>query len=234
MDHNEAIRLQAAEKYVLGELPPAVRDAYEEHYFDCAQCAIDVKAAAALVDAGRDILRTQRNEAPSTGKAASVAKTSGGWFFWLRPAFAVPVFAVLLLVIGYQDLVTISQAKKDLALSGGELVTSSFSLQMANVRGGNEVKIQIHRDEPFALKFDFTPSKTFGNYLCELQDNSGSSLLRQIVPGSSTNKEAELAIRGGLVKPGSYNLVFTGVPSSSSQGSGEEVLRLRFSVEFLR
>ena len=234
MDHNEAIRLQAAEKYVLGELPPSVMDAYEEHYFDCAQCAIDVKAAAAFVDAGRDILRAERKEAPVFGKAASGAKASGGWFFWLRPAFAVPVFAVLLLIVGYQNLVTIPQAKKDLALSGGELVTSSFSLQMANVRGGSEVKVQIHPDEAFALKFDFTPSKTFDNYLCELQDSSGHSLLRQIVSGSSTNKEAQLAIRGGLVKPGSYDLVFTGAPSASGPGSGEEVLRLRFSVEFLR
>jgi hypothetical protein len=234
MDHNEAIHLQAAEKYVLGELPPAVRDAYEEHYFDCAQCAIDVKAAAAFVDAGRDILRAERQHAPAVPRAASGAKASSGWFFWLRPAFAVPAFAVLLFIVGYQNLVTIPQAKKGLALGGGELVTSSFSLQMANVRGGNEVKIQIHPDEPFALKFDFTPSKAFDNYLCELQDSSGHSLLRQIVPGSSTNKEAELAVRGGLVKPGKYNLVFTGAPSASGQGSGEEVLRLSFSVEFLR
>ena len=234
MDHNEAIRLQAAEKYVLGELSPAVRDAYEEHYFDCALCAVDVKAAAAFVDAGRDILRAERQYAPAAPRAASGAKTSGGWFLWLRPAFAVPVFAVLLLIVGYQNLVTIPQAKKDLALSGGELVTSSFSLQMANVRGGNEVNIQIHPNEPFALKFDFTPSKTFDNYLCELQDSSGHSLVRQMVPGSSTNKEAQLAIRGGLVKPGSYDLVFTGAPSASGPGSGEEVLRLRFSVEFLR
>src|SRR5690242_4043149 len=146
MDHNEAIHLQAAEKYVLGELPPAVRDAYEEHYFDCAQCAIDVKAAAAFVDAGRDILRAERRDAPAVPRAASGAKASSGWFFWLRPAFAVPAFAVLLFIVGYQNLVTIPQAKKGLALGGGELVTSSFSLQMANVRGGNEVKIQIHPD----------------------------------------------------------------------------------------
>jgi hypothetical protein len=35
MDHLEAKRIQAAEKYVLGELTPALRDEYEEHYFDC-------------------------------------------------------------------------------------------------------------------------------------------------------------------------------------------------------
>ncbi len=48
MDHNEAIQLQAAVKYVLGELSPVQRDDYEEHYFDCAECAIDIKALAKL------------------------------------------------------------------------------------------------------------------------------------------------------------------------------------------
>src|SRR6266404_2189817 len=38
MDHKEAVRLQAAEKYVLGEFPPNLRDEYEEHFFDCAEC----------------------------------------------------------------------------------------------------------------------------------------------------------------------------------------------------
>jgi hypothetical protein len=231
MDHNEAIRLQAAEKYVLGELPQDLRDAYEEHYFGCVECALEVKAAVAFVNVGREVLRVDRLEARA---AARGTKSPGEWFLWLRPAFAVSALAVLLLVVGYQNFVTIPQAKKDLAVNGGQLFTSSFSLQMANVRGGNEVKVQIHPNEAFALKFDFTPSRTFDSYLCQLRDESGRTLLEEMVPGSSTNKEAQLAVRGGLVKPGRYNLVFTGVPGSSDQGSGQEVLRLGFSVEFLR
>ena len=50
MDHNESIRLQAAVKYVLGELSPAQREEYEEHYFDCAECAVDIKALATFAD----------------------------------------------------------------------------------------------------------------------------------------------------------------------------------------
>jgi len=50
MDHNEAVRLQAAEKYVLGELPPPLRDEFEEHYFECEECAQEVKAAAEFLD----------------------------------------------------------------------------------------------------------------------------------------------------------------------------------------
>ena len=32
---------------------------------------------------------------------------AAGWLAWLRPAFAVPVFALLLAVVGYQNFVTV-------------------------------------------------------------------------------------------------------------------------------
>ncbi len=59
MDHLEAKRLHAAEKYVLGELAADQRDAYEEHYFDCAECAEDVKATVTFVTAGREVFREE-------------------------------------------------------------------------------------------------------------------------------------------------------------------------------
>lgn len=45
MDHAEAMRLQAAVKHVLGELRQAERDSFEERYFECGECALDVHAA---------------------------------------------------------------------------------------------------------------------------------------------------------------------------------------------
>ncbi len=49
MDHSEAVTKKMAESYLLEELTPEQRDAFEEHYFDCPECAKDVKAAAMLV-----------------------------------------------------------------------------------------------------------------------------------------------------------------------------------------
>ena len=57
MDHNEAVRTHAAEKYILGELSPVLREEYEEHFFVCVACALEVKAAAAFVDNARTGLR---------------------------------------------------------------------------------------------------------------------------------------------------------------------------------
>ena len=229
MDHDEAVRLQAAVKYVLGELPQVERDSFEEHYFDCGECALDVRASAAFADNARNVLCQEAQEAA----LQAAAPTSRRWLTWLKPIVAVPACAVLLLVVAYQNTVTIPRAKHEAAGGAGQMVTSVFSLQMASTRGGEEVKVRVHPNESFGLKFDFTPAKALSSYVCELRDESGRSLARQLVPGTSTNQEAEFVVRGGLVKPGKYNLVFTGAPDSNGQGIREEVLRLGFSVEFL-
>jgi Putative zinc-finger len=230
MDHKQSVELQLAVKYVLGELPAVQRDEYEDHYMDCPECAKDVYAAAALADTAREVFRQEgRSEAP----AAVRDRVRGGWLAaWLRPVVAVPVFAALLLVIAYQNVVTIPRVKQEAVPSAGAMFTSVFSLQMANVRGGDQVKVQVHPSESFGLKFDFIPAKAFGNYLWQLQGESGHALMQATLPGSSANHEVELAVRGGLVKPGKYNIVFMGLPDSNSQGAREEVLRLGFYIEF--
>jgi anti-sigma factor RsiW len=57
MDHIEAVRLLAAEKYLLGELPNSQREEYEEHYFDCADCAEDIMDAVAFIEGARQVFR---------------------------------------------------------------------------------------------------------------------------------------------------------------------------------
>src|ERR1700739_2935578 len=62
MNHNEAVREQAVERYLLGELPEDARARFEEHFFDCALCAADLKDGAIFVDA----LRLDQQPPPSS------------------------------------------------------------------------------------------------------------------------------------------------------------------------
>ena len=59
MDHNEALQLQAAEKYVLGELSYALREQYEEHCCECLECMKDLIAAATFVNTARHMCREE-------------------------------------------------------------------------------------------------------------------------------------------------------------------------------
>ena len=54
--------MQAAARYVLGELSLVLREEYEKHFFDCAACALDVQAVAAFVDNVREVLRHCHSE----------------------------------------------------------------------------------------------------------------------------------------------------------------------------
>src|SRR5260370_27744756 len=140
MDHNEAIRLQAAVKYVLGELSPVQREEYEEHYFDCAVCALDLKATAAFVDASREVFKADKARAAER----EAAPVRGGWFGWLRPIVAVPAFAALLLVVTYQNVVTIPRARGEAPQRPRSFVTASFSLPLANTPGREQFDVPIH------------------------------------------------------------------------------------------
>src|SRR5690242_2089456 len=115
MDHREALRLQAAEKYVLGELSPQLRDEYEEHYLECQECGEELKTTVAFVDSARGVLQ---DEVAVRTEAEIAQPRKAAWLAWLRPAVAVPVFAALLLVVAYQNLVTIPRLQHGVSVSG--------------------------------------------------------------------------------------------------------------------
>ena len=230
MDHSDAIRLQAGVKYVLGELSPVQREEYEEHYFDCAECAVDIKALATFADTTREVLRQERDNQ----FAKNLAPAGAGWLRWFQPIVAVPAFAALLLIIAYQNAVTIPKAREQASSGAAQLFVSSQAPKMAVTRGAEEIaKYLVHPNESLPLKFDFTPSPSFDAYVCQLQDESGRSVFQLRVPGSFTNKELNLVVPAGVVKPGKYTLVFRGDPGAKGQPSKDEVLRLSFAIEFL-
>lgn len=229
MDHNEAIQQQAAVKYVLGELSQPQRDAYEEHYFDCSLCAVDVKAAAAFIDASGEILRQEA--AVSAPGVPTPAR--GGWFAWLKPAFAVPAFAALLLVIGYQTFVIARKAPEMAASAGSPILFTSYPLRGVNTAGEEGRTLSIRPAEAFFLNFDFVPTSAFDSYIGQLEDSQGHVLLRSNISGANTNQEAHLPIPGGLLHPGKYVLAFYGDPGASGKVNAQnDAGRLAFTVEF--
>jgi Putative zinc-finger len=231
MDHNEAVRLQAAVKYVLGELSPVQRDEYEEHYFDCGECAVDIKALTTFADTTRELFRQER----ANQLAKDLVPAHSGWLRWFQPVVAVPAFAALFLVIVYQNTVTIPRERENASSGAAQLFVTSRAPKMAVTRGGGEdiAKYSVRQGENLPLKFDFTPKKSFDAYVCQLQNESGHTVLQVRVPGSFTNKELNLVVSANSVKPGKYAMVFTADPGSAGQPTKDEVLRLEFIVEFL-
>jgi hypothetical protein len=236
MDHNEAVRLQAVEKYLLGKLPKEQHAAYEEHYFDCYACAEEIKATVAFMEGLRQVVR---EEAPASVGARATAWAAPGFFSWLRPAFAVPVLAALLLFIGYQNGVTIPRLKNSSSSQMGEIISSSFQLR-GSVRGGNEGgdavnQVRVRSGESFSLNFDFTPTGTFSEYIWQLQNKVGRAVKSGHISGDKKYQAVSLNMAGGVESAGKYNLVFFGSADGAGQTANEsEAQRLTFTVEFLQ
>src|ERR1700733_5848585 len=105
MDHDVAVRQKMTERYLLYELDPMARDEFEEHFFGCTVCAFDVRAGAMFVEKSKAMLADK--SAPDFAPRPATQTDAPGWLSWLRPAFAVPLMALLLAIVAYQNLVTL-------------------------------------------------------------------------------------------------------------------------------
>jgi hypothetical protein len=240
MDHAEAVRLQAAEKYVLGDLSEELRDAYEEHYFDCPECARDVKAAAMFVEGVRQIAREE-----GAGAAVGHQTAPIGWLTrlqagWLRPIIVAPMFAGLLAVAVYQNTITIPELKSGAMRSAGMQQqtqgsdASTIQLADSQRRGAGVTFVQVDPGQKgdVAFSFDFLPERQFSTYSCELRDPSGRLLVQMGVPADKAMQELRLVVPAGLLRAaGSYQVVLLGADETTLQPNRDsEVQRLAFTV----
>jgi hypothetical protein len=219
MDHNEAVKNHAAEKYFLGELSGTDREAFEEHFFDCEDCAADVKATAILVDNVREALRT----APDLKKTAS--RETVGFLNWWRPAFSFAAVALLLITVGYQNLVQIPQLRHE-SLTKAEALPS-FSLVSAGSRSAEgALEIAIPADRPFGIYVDIPSDPSFTRYSADILTESGALKFSVPVSAEQTRDTVQLLIPGALLREGPYNLVVRGYKAESS--GGQEIARHPF------
>lgn len=219
MDHSDAVRLKATEKYLLNELDPEQLDQFEEHLFDCPDCALDVRAAAMLVEQSKAIL-SERASAVHVRVAAPAPKP---WLAWLRPAFAVPVMAVLLVVVGYQNLVVYPGMKK------AENTAYLFPAASINVatRSAATTVVRSKRAEPFVLLVNLPTENRFSSYIADLYDPTGH--IKWSVPISAETANDTVPIRiPGQLNAGIYTLAVRGIPQEG--GSPLDIGRQPFEL----
>jgi hypothetical protein len=228
MDHSEAVRLGAAEQYLLGELSPELREQFEEHFFGCMECAQDVKAGAAFVDGVREVLSSERDYAP-----AHIApnQTSRGWFAsLLRPAILVPAMAVLMLFAAYQNIVVIPGLSRSLSESNTPQTLESFSLATANSRAGGGLFISVPPNKPFSLFVDIPSVNQFSFYTCDLETESGTLIVSTKVSAEDAKESVQLLIPPARLVAGKYIVIVRG--HTSQVDTSSEVTRYRFTLNF--
>ncbi len=211
MDHPEATRLMAAERYLLNELTPELRRTFEEHLFECQECEFDVQAGYALIDGAKDAFSSSAVEVAK----AKVPGKPNQWLSWLRPAIAVPAMAVLLVVVSYQNFVTVPQLKNAVAAAQAPHILNPIYLT-AGASRGSAVQVTVKHNDPVSFTVDIPAESRFTSYVCELQSSSGELEGSLPVSAEAARNSVSMSFYPKHGNSGTYQLVVFGVPQSGT------------------
>lgn len=216
MEHAEASRQQATERYLLDELNSEEREQFEEHLFDCQDCAVDLRAAAVLIERSKAIFAETPLVAPVQAPDRSAART--GWLAWLRPAFTIPVMAVLLVAVVFQNR---ANSRLQQAVNSPQLLASE--VVNLNVRGVEPASIPVHPGRALGLSLNVPPDSGYSSYKIDLYSAQGTLEWSRTIPASG-NEALSLYIPGSSQEPGA--LAVYGITAG-----GESVNLGRFRIE---
>ncbi len=65
MDHLDAVRTRAAERYALKQMTPAEIEIFEEHFFSCAECAEEVRWISVFEQNAKRVVGKKVRETPA-------------------------------------------------------------------------------------------------------------------------------------------------------------------------
>jgi hypothetical protein len=223
MDHQDALRMQACERYMLGDLSSSDQEDFEEHFFTCAECAEDLRLGAVFKANARAVFSEQSRRPPATSPSAT-SHRGLGWWTWLRPAMAAPVAAALALlsIVAYQNAVTIPRLQTAISEVTAPQSVPSFPLKIAR---GDEPIIVPKKAQSFILNFYLPQDVVLPTYIGEIQTPAGAKLRSLALPHSVPGQPFMVLLRSSDFPAGAYVLkVYT--------AGRTEIAAYRFDLKF--
>lgn len=224
MDHEEVVRQKMTERYLLNELDPQARDEFEEHFFDCQDCAIDVHAGAVFIEQSKVELAKQGELAAAAAPVQVPASVKPGWLSWFRPTVVAPVLAILLAVVAYQNLVTVPQMRQ--AMSRPQVLP--WAAVNVGTFGSEGPVITASPGQGFLLFVRIPPEGIYTRYTAELYNPTGKVEWAVTIPASSTQDQWPVQVPGANREAGSYSMRVRGVnPAGESKEIGQASFELQ-------
>jgi hypothetical protein len=206
MEHNQAMTSGVAESYVLGQLSAAEADAYEEHFFDCEECAEEVRLGMAILDGGRRMMLEDR------AKVVPIAEHRN------RRAW-LPAAVAALLILGISAPLLLRQLRQpEPSLD----IVSAHTLRTQMRAAGEPILVVASGDVLFV---DVVGDPSYSRYELRVHDSKGKVVLTRAVTPEQTRESLSLVLRGWSA--GTYELAVVGVDPS---GKSAEVERHPFKV----
>lgn len=221
----------ATERYLLGQLSEEERERFEEHYFECRDCAEELKSANTFIANAKEVLSDA--PAPKISPAPSVPKRTG-WasFFWPAPVGALAAALLLATAAGYQALLVVPRLQHELTEAQG-LQAAPWSF--LSVSRSEAQVVRVPRGTRMAgLTLSRSTDQSFPYYRCEVQDEGGRVVASAVVAARHEGDELEILLPVSRLQPGAHALVVRGLQSRSRSWDQTvaEIGRYPFTLEY--
>jgi len=213
MEHEEAVKTKASERYMLGEMSESEAESFEDHYFDCSVCANDIRDEMKVLEWGREIAK---------GQSASVSRISRRRFTqW------IPLAAAAALVVGL-GLPMAMRSDEGPSASAGQ----SFALHAGASRGQAENVFKVAPGETLIVAVDVPVGEgsDFSTYDATIRDAAGKTPFDPMSsPASRVVDDGtfELVLRD--LPAGTYEVTIEGV---RKDGKRSTVVEQSFTVQY--
>lgn len=225
MNHEVALSLSASEKYLLNELPADLRDEFEEHFFECEQCALDVRAGAALLMQ----VKRELSATPETGRLVERQTARQRWYL-LRPAMSIAAMAAMAFVIVYQNAVVFPRLKHESTFVNAPAILPAISLVGGTSRGDQVPSVVANGQTPVLLSVDVPTEDRFSRYTLTLYLPSGDLAWKIAASPEQARNTIHLEVPANRIQDGTYSLVVQG--ASGAEGNPADLVRYSFRVKF--
>jgi hypothetical protein len=220
VEHEQATTMLAAELYMLNELSPEEREQFEAHFFECAECAQQIRDISTMQASAAAVLK---NEPHVSGRPEPIQQSAEGWLaslrlWWTRPALAWGAAGALLLVagvMGWQLVALRSQMRPQILAS----------VMLRPETRGEVSAISPQQLGPFLLLEADVPGAT-GQLAWELR-KAGSSAIEMQGSGAAPQPGAtfKLLAPAATLSPSEYQLTIR--PAAGAPAGGPWVYRFQ-------
>jgi hypothetical protein len=218
VDHSEAVKSQAVERYLLKEFSASERNEFEEHYFGCGECASDLRSTSAFLELAGRVIVSDRIRAPKPKVLPFLNR-------WQPLGYAIAASLACLSIVLYQNILVIPKLRS----SASPQALQYFSLIDKTARGSVQMAFKTEPGKPFLLLVDLPPHEAVGEYRCEISNLAGRKVLSFSLSKENTQNTVPLLIPAASLERGVYSISISG--RSTKESAYTEIQTLHFEIK---
>jgi len=231
MDHIEAVRSNAAERYAIGDLPVGEVEEFERHFFECPQCSEELRALTIFAANAKAVFADEAVAVPAVQPVPEVRRPEPERVilpWWKQPWGFAPALAAIVMGIfaGYQAFVVVprleSQAGQITPVMGHPLFAAS--------RGEETTITALPNDKFYMVYMDKTWEVDSPSYQAVIQDEAGKTQTPPFqVTAPGPGRAIYLLLPTHALASGRYILLLQG---KDAAGNTADLARYPFILRF--